>query len=214
MRIDSKATIAGVNAKVLRDWFRKNAHVGFDSADVAALGTNVGALTAEGLIELDPDSRYCPPGKKDDWYGLTEAGRRLLNASAAPSFTRAVAEQKMAELLERVKEVNSNKKFLARVTRVRVFGSFLTDAPMLNDIDLVVETEDKTELAPGEREWTELVLGHEDNNNGNFLTRLFFPTNQALRYLKSGSRHYSFHPVTDSVLKRPDVQMTTLFELK
>ena len=45
----------------------------------------------------------------------------------------------MSEFLDRVRQVNSNSGFLYRVRKVVVFGSFLSDAPFVGDLDLAVD---------------------------------------------------------------------------
>jgi predicted nucleotidyltransferase len=59
-------------------------------------------------------------------------------ASAAKPISRASAEKKLAEFLDRVRKVKEDDYFLYKVEKVIVFGSYLGSADLLSDIDLAV----------------------------------------------------------------------------
>jgi predicted nucleotidyltransferase len=64
----------------------------------------------------------------------------LAAASAAKPVTRATAERALSQFLERVTRVNENPYFLAKATKVVLFGSMLKpEVDRLSDVDLVVE---------------------------------------------------------------------------
>jgi hypothetical protein len=58
-------------------------------------------------------------------------------------ITRAKADLYVAELLQRADDINANPDLLYRVKRITAFGSYITDAADLGDIDIAVELEDK-----------------------------------------------------------------------
>ena len=90
----------------------------------------VRVLRAEGLIEAVG---------RGIWT-MTQAGVTLSAATAAKQVTRATAERALSELLERVTEVNRNPNFLAKVTRIVLFGSMLKpEVERLSDVDVAVE---------------------------------------------------------------------------
>jgi predicted nucleotidyltransferase len=63
----------------------------------------------------------------------------------------------LAEFLERVRRVNGDEYFLAKVTKVVLFGSFLRDGvDRLSDVDVAVQLEPKQRDV--ERAW---VLNEE-----------------------------------------------------
>lgn len=66
-------------------------------------------------------------------------------ASAGPPLRRATAERKLQECLTWVAEVNRSAYFLFRVTKVVVFGRYLSERDRLNDVDVAIG------LAPKER---------------------------------------------------------------
>jgi predicted nucleotidyltransferase len=143
MRIDPKDTIGGLPALVvrktlrhLRDW----PHWKLGNLEAAAAlppGTGhalLKALRAEALIEADGTGAWT----------LTQAGQTFSSATAAKRVTRATAEKALAQFLDRVTEVNQNPYFLARATRVVLFGSMLKpQVERLSDVDLAVELSQK-----------------------------------------------------------------------
>jgi predicted nucleotidyltransferase len=62
-------------------------------------------------------------------------------ASAAKPITRQTAERALDDFLARVVLVNRRAYYLAKVTKVVVFGSFLRpDIERLGDVDVAVES--------------------------------------------------------------------------
>ena len=104
----------------------------------------VRALRAAGLIEA---------ADRGIWT-MTQAGVTFSAATAAQQVTRSTAERTLSEFLERVTEVNQNPYFLAKVTRVVLFGSMLKpEVERLSDVDVAVELTRKEpgfERAPGQ----------------------------------------------------------------
>src|SRR5947208_5083131 len=107
------------------------------------------ALLAKGLVgtvyrdptQLRKSRLVIGPGDRvaGPWYELTDQGTRLAQASAAAPLRRATAERKLREFMARVEQVNQSEEFAYRVNRVVLFGSYLTDAERVNDIDVAVE---------------------------------------------------------------------------
>src|SRR5215471_8646618 len=124
MRIDSKGTIRGYPMLLVRQTLRRlrgDLVWGEEALERAAkLPSGTGralarALQAEGLIEA---SRH-------DGWTVTQAGDTLAVATAARPVSRQTAERALAQFLERVARVNDDAYFLARVTRVALYGSML-----------------------------------------------------------------------------------------
>src|SRR5215471_13251733 len=139
MRIDSKGTIRGYPMLLVRQTLRRlrgDLVWGEEALERAAkLPPGTGralarALEAEGLIEA---SRH-------DGWTVTQAGDTLAVATAARPESRQTAERALAEFLERVAGVNDDPYFLARVTRVALYGSILRpELKRMTDVDLAVQ---------------------------------------------------------------------------
>ena len=99
-------------------------------------------LSRAGYVRRDPDRpdelRWC----------RTEQGDALARAGVGRPLSRARADRLLQGVLRRVGEVNRKTYFLCQVTAVGVFGSYRTDAPTLDAIDLVVRIVPKPP-APG-----------------------------------------------------------------
>lgn len=90
-----------------------------------------------------------------------------------------------------------------------LFGSYLTGAATVNDIDLAVE------LRPAENDQN---LRHQNEQNrireanqkgrrfNNLVERYAYPRNEVLLFLKSKSRYISLHSADDGILLQTEVK--------
>jgi hypothetical protein len=146
MKVDKNRTISGVPLIKVRDLLRYMGagrigsgrtmtrkeiadRVDFDIAD---------ELVREGLLAVSEKGRDDKP-----WYEFTDAAARLVNAKMIKRISRAKANLYVAELLQRADDINANPDLLYRVKRITAFGSYITDAADLGDIDIAVELECK-----------------------------------------------------------------------
>ena len=110
----------------------------------------------------------------------------------------------MSEFLDRVGKVNSNSYFLYRVQKAVVFGSFLSDAPVIGDLDIAVD------LCPKEndpRKHSGLIRARANDavicgrGFGNFVEAFQFAEQEVIMFLKSRSRILQLTRCDDGVLK-------------
>jgi predicted nucleotidyltransferase len=143
MKLDPDHLFAGlVPARSLRDYFKQRQNVEFGRSDFAEqLGLAPGEagavledLLEEGLIEVATKRPKMP-----DTYRLTTSGGQLAHVSFAKRITRRKAETLLAELIGRAEAINADPELMYRVVEVRVFGSYLTDASDLGDLDVAFE---------------------------------------------------------------------------
>ena len=123
---------------------------------------------------------------------MTQAGRTFSAATAAKPVTRATAEKALAQFLERVTQVNDDPYFLAKATRVVLFGSMLKpDVERLSDVDLAVELVSKEvdfDRARLKNQQRAEELADQGRRFQNFLESEGCWYFEAFRYLKGGSR--------------------------
>lgn len=139
MRIDPEDRIIGYPALVVRDLMRRkvfdaNSVIAVLKIDAAEAGRVIEALAAENYI--CPSTRFKSPNGAV--WQTTPKGTQLANAGTLPSVSRAEADAIMAEFMARVKAVAESDDFFAEVAEVVLFGSYLTEAPTVNDVDLIV----------------------------------------------------------------------------
>jgi predicted nucleotidyltransferase len=150
MRIDPKGTMHGYPLLYVRKLVRVlNNYLSWDLKTVQAV-LSVGPTKARKIVEALDAAGLSKPcrfrGKNSKTWTTTQAAQTLASATAAKSITRETAERVLAGFLARVDRVNSDDRFLAKVTRVIVFGSYLrAGVDRLSDVDIAVE------LAPKER---------------------------------------------------------------
>jgi len=77
-------------------------------------------------------------------YELTIKGHALRMATARKPIKRKTAERLVAQFLGRVEQVNKDPDLLYWIDEVIAFGSYITEAPNLGDIDLGVRYSPRT----------------------------------------------------------------------
>jgi hypothetical protein len=168
MRLDRNNLIAGRPAKEARDGLRNLRRGSWSREDLIRNYPNqhrddwlkkprridpTDALLAAGLIEPDPEYPRC--------FRVSDKGLRLSCASLLPPLTREKVNALMAAFLQRVAEVNANEDFCWGVTEVYAYGSYITDAKILSDIDLNIAMKGKDPWPEMYERWKKRVR-HDD----------------------------------------------------
>jgi predicted nucleotidyltransferase len=191
MHVDAKGTVGRYPALLVRvtlRHLRSRLQWGLAELETAAGLTPgnglalVRALRAEGLIEA---------AGRGIWT-ITQAGMTLSSATAARPVTRATAERALSQFLERVTQVNQNPYFLAKVTKVVLFGSMLKpEVARLSDVDVAVELARKEpdfERAQQQNQQRAEELANIGRRFRNVLEWEFCWHGEAFRFLKGRSR--------------------------
>ncbi|MHB1652321.1 MAG: nucleotidyltransferase domain-containing protein [Desulfitobacteriaceae bacterium] len=163
-----------------------------DSADTNKL---IQVLINEGFIERMTD----PTGEVQ--FINTIKGNALGMASAAKPISRVTAEKKLKEFLKRVEIVNSNSEYCYFVNKVLLFGSFLTGANEVNDIDLAVELVNKEDFHRRHLDRINKAL-IDGRRFPNVVAQVCWPKEEVLRFLKARSRVFSIHDMDDQILDK------------
>ncbi|MCU7512355.1 MAG: nucleotidyltransferase domain-containing protein [Ignavibacteria bacterium] len=149
------------------------------------------------------------------WYTVQSKGRRLAKAYATKPLHRSTADKKLQEFLQRVKEVNNNNYYLYRVTKVILFGSYLTDKERIGDVDIAIELEHKI-IDPVLRKNADIGRYHLAIKNGrqlnSMLDDIFWPYNEVVLFLKSRARSIDLTDTSDPVLE--ETKTKVLLDLK
>lgn len=207
MRIRSDSMIAGLPALRVREGLRRAARSQFASLPYLSrcFGTSirrtknlVTELVASGLLE--PVEGAHSTAKM---YRVTIAGGALSLASAAAPISRATADRKVRELIGRALSINHDDQYLYQVRRIVVFGSYLSNKPEINDVDLAVELEPR--IKDRELLFEQIMKRSVKAEQGgrrfaNMVERLYWPQTEVLLKLKSRSRGISLHNTDDAVL--------------
>jgi hypothetical protein len=204
MRIDRTTLCAGYPATLVRDLLRKLGDHPWSVemvADCLSLReTEARALVARlveiGYVEL---AAWQPGG----WFLTTNEGNRLALASAARSLSRSTADRALAAFLSRVETVRASDCYVYDVGRVLLFGSMITSAERVSDVDIAVELRARfgDRVVQQEREKQRINeacrAGRRFNN---LIDQMFWPRREVELFLKSRSRAISIHDISDPVL--------------
>jgi len=218
MRIDSKEKIADVEILKVRDFLRRVNNTDEWEDDFVVHRLKISPKKAYRLVNELNLKGYIEPiriYRQKQYYRKTLKGSTLGLASAAKPVTRKTANRIFSEFMDRVRQVNSDSSYLVKVQKVLVFGSYLTDAIRINDIDVAVELtwkenhpmvlneEDKAQLA------LNLSIMAEDKGKkfSSFIDRLEWPEHEVRLFLKSRSRTLSIHSIHDEILNRVEYRV-------
>ena len=212
MRIDPKEQIADVEILKVREFLRRVDNTDEWADDFVVYRLKISPKKANRLINELNRRGYIEPiriYRQKQLYRKTLKGSTLGLASAAKPVTRKTANRIFSEFMDRVRQVNSDPSFLVKVKKILVFGSYLTDALRINDIDVAVEltwkenhplvlNKDKVQLT--------LNLSNIAEDKGkkfsSFIDRLEWPEHEVRLFLKSRSRTLSIHSIHDEILNR------------
>jgi len=146
MRIDPKASIRGIPVLQLRKLVRTlNSRLSWDLETIQAV-LSVSPQEAEQVLSALEAAHLASPrrGKGSKTWTTTARAQAFASATAAKPITRQTAKRELAEFLDRVDRVNSDDRFLAKVTRVILFGSYLrSEIDRLSDVDIAIQLEPK-----------------------------------------------------------------------
>jgi predicted nucleotidyltransferase len=205
MRIDPKDTLAGQSILKIRDFLRRNQLHNWGEETVG-YAFAVDSKTAKRIIILLKRRGYIEPiqisGEK--YWKNTIQGNALALSSAAKPISRATAEKKLKEFLERVVEVRISKYYLYKVTKVVVFGSYLTAKEKLNDIDISISLAPKEKNVEKMRKLAERRINEAFSQGkvfSNFVEQISWPQHEVIKFLKGRSRSIGLHQ-DEGVLKQ------------
>ena len=204
MNINPKDKIAGFPAVAIRDLLHKvlDFHFYLDVFENQLKISKPHAkelakqLLIEGYLQIG-----IPSGKHKSSFQVAPKGRKLALASAARPYSRPTVEKHLRDFIVRVHQTNENKEFLYRVKKVTLFGSFLSNATVLSDLDIAIELERKVIGDAYIEKNQENVRKAKENGKFfySFLDELGFSENEVIRFLKNKSRVISLH-INDDVL--------------
>ena len=214
MRIHPDALVAGFPAKRIRELLRQSDEFLSCHAATKILGLDgnkarhlLDRLAQEGFIERNTD---VPASQTEQYWKRTLKGNALCKALFSKPVSRRTAEKKLSEFMNRVYQVNAEGRFLYTVRRVFLFGSFLTEAAFVGDLDLAVELERKE--VDGQK-YVEMALSRAREAAGNgrhfssFVEMICFAEQEVKRFLKARSRIIQLTDSHDGILKMAEYRV-------
>jgi predicted nucleotidyltransferase/predicted transcriptional regulator len=218
MIIDSKDTICGFPILKIRELFSSIREHSAISIKGISFDLHINTKRAEKLASDLEDNGYlqcCIDHNGKKRYKVLPKGRRLVKAFATKPLLRSTADKKLHEFLQRVKEVNINDYYLYKVTKVILFGSYLTGKERIGDVDIAIELEPKISDPDLRQRAFEDRFELAVKNGRQFksiLDDLFWPYQEVRLYLKSRSRSIDLTGINDPVLEITETKV--LLDLK
>ena len=146
MRIDPNGTVGGLPALVVRKLVRALTNRLYWDLETVERILHLKPNEASGLVKALEAAGLAKAtrGSPKKW-ATTQLAQSFASATAAKPITRQTgAEKSLAQFLERVTRVNQDDRFLAKVTRVILFGGYLSpELKKLGDVDVGVELQPK-----------------------------------------------------------------------
>jgi len=163
------------------------------------------------LLEMEHQSWISKDAHFPDCWTLTSEGARLAAASARRPIKRKTADRLLEQFLNRVNEVNDTSYFLYRVIKVALFGSYLSEAQEMGDVDVLIYLEPKeadTDVHKNlcqERNYELMEKGKRisEETVGFFWEE--WPKKETYQYLRKRSQSLSLHsPIDESILSKSE----------
>jgi predicted nucleotidyltransferase len=212
MYIDKNSKISQFSAIKVRDLLKRLKDNPFNLDQVCHYFKEKPKKIINFLSDLE-DAGYIEKSKNfinpQHWI-VTLKGSRLSLASAAKPVKRETAEKRLQEFMERVDRVNSDKYYLYKVSKVVIFGSFLSNKDRINDIDIAVKLLPKISDTKKRREKEQQRIKDAYKSGrtfNNFVDELFWPHSEVMYYLKARKRTISLHTIDDEILDKCEVKV-------
>jgi len=189
MKLDPNEEIAGYKARAIRDLLKGKDWL--DAEDVQRAlrcGVSEAKLLLSRLVEL---GKLKAPVNGS--YEMTLDGHQLGGASFRQRMPRARAAAMLDEVLRRAADVNARVDLTDRISEIRVFGSYLTDAADLGDLDIAVTTERRPEYKDHGFVEANQALADASGRRLNYVQRLGFSELEIKRLLKAKLPGLSLH---------------------
>ena len=131
-----------------------------------------------------------------DHWRLGATGARLLASRIQYPMTRTQADALVARLIDTARAINHDEEVARVVTSVSLFGSYLSDAETLGDLDVVVETARRPD-PPGRDLEKESRARAPESVRQDFSKQLSWPETEVLRRIRNISPRISLHGFHD-----------------
>jgi len=204
MRIESSDQIEGIPLARIRSMFRRAGLESTLTLDFVGQQLELTKQDAQRLVTGLRTAGFIKPVRlrtgfpsdRRQWH-LTDEGVRLRCATAAKPLHRATAACLLVKLLERIEILNADDRFLARVSRAIVFGSYLQSTERLGDVDVAIE------LVPRCGDLHRLTAANEQRVKeeqasgrrfSNLVDQLFWWQQEAMLFLRNRKRGLSLQP--------------------
>jgi len=198
MRITKEEVVAGHSALQVRGFLRRFKG-GFFMHSAAGSFMQLKPRQAvefiNDLVALELIEPTDPFGNKAAFQVATR-GHAFANATAAKPISRGTAERVLREFVDRVNAVNASKEYAFKVRSAVLFGSMLSCADRLGDVDVAIDLQRRI-LDPAKfRQQCDRRRQLAEEQGRAFSTAIdwaTWPEREVILQLKARSRSLSLH---------------------
>ncbi len=195
MRFKSDDLIFGIEAKRLRDVFKKCPHDTLNKVFFREELKISKKKSDEILDEMIKEKYFIKTDYKDELQFLIK-GNAFRNLKFIKPITKKVAQKYVEELIDRAQKMNNDEYYIMYVDEIYAFGSFITDSPDCQDIDLYISLKKKEHIS---NEEARKISTKRAPRATNFLEQLTWASIiEPNKFLKSKNKYLSFHEQADA----------------
>ena len=135
------------------------------------------------------------PGLRD---GMAQHG--FANASAAKPVLRKTAESALEQFMERLQRVNASSEYVYCVESAVLFGSMLSEAERLGDVDIAIELLPKVVEEAEFCQWCDrrrYAARDQGRRFGSTVDWVLWPKEEIFEVLRARARTLSLHGIHD-----------------
>lgn len=196
MRLKSNDLVFGIEAKKLRQVFRK-CPFGNIGIDFFKEELNLTEKESKKILNQMIKEGYLALRKEGDEYlEFLIKANSIRNAKFIKPILRKIADKYVYELIERSKQMNADDYYIMSVEKIYAFGSYITDSVDCQDIDLYTELKLKGNLTQKE---AQKISFQRVPDGRSIMEQYAWATDfEPYIFLKSKNKYLSFHEKTDA----------------
>lgn len=199
MKIDKKTLIYGIPIIQIRYFMRRYRTPESFSLQTIMEYFELTNLSGTCLLNELLNSGYAEQTNTNE-YKVTVKGNALAQVKFVKRMNKAKADKIFNEFMKRVEDINGDKKYIYRVSKLLLFGSYLNpEADDYGDIDIAYELERKIS-DEGFSEASQIIIANaiaEGKVFSSIVEEVCYPSDLVLRHLKNRSPYISLHRMED-----------------
>ena len=196
MRLKSNDTIFGIEAKKLRDVFKACPHNHLNRVFFRE-ALKISKKKSDEILNEMIKERYFAQTKYDkDELQFLIKGNAIRNAKFIKPITKKVAQKYIDELIERAKKMNNDEYYIMYVDEIYAFGSFITNSPDCQDIDLYIALKMKEHIS--DEEASKLSYKRVPDGKTILEQAAWASVIEPNKFLRSKNKYLSFHDQADA----------------
>ena len=196
MRLKSNEIIFGIEAKKLRDILKACPHNNLNRVFFREELKLSKKKSDEILEEMIKEGYFAQTEYDKDELEFLMKGNAIRNAKFIKPILKKVAQKYVDELIERAKKMNNDGYYIMYVDEIYAFGSFITDSPDCQDIDLYISLKRKEHISDKEAQ----KLSYQRVPDGKTILEqaAWASVIEPNKFLKSKNKYLSFHEQADA----------------